>query len=186
VQILAAPLSESLTNVRFAARCGMKSSYYALRILAVQRANNSPVIELLRPLVWVIGFVFKVVYYVLFAWWLTPWLRYKANRKLVEDAERSLWFLLQEPKAIKVLHKDWPSVQILSGNLLFTIVRWRDETNVSVAPKHAPTESYQLGFLDDAARLLQAHLEDLNAGFSEERFPSFSVDFKPRDWMRSR
>ena len=152
----------------------------------MQRANNSPVIELLRPLVWVIGFVFKVVYYVFFAWWLTPWLRYKANRELVEDTERSLWFLLLAPGAIKILHAEWPTVQILSGNLLFTVVRWRDETNVSVAPRHAPTESYKLGFLDDAARLLQTRLEDLNAGFSEERFPNFSVGFKGLDWMRSR
>jgi hypothetical protein len=87
----------------------------------VQKATKLLFVEFLRSLILGVGFGLKLVYYVGFAWWLTPWLRYRANRELVEDTERSLWFLISEPTAIRVLRADWPTVQILSGNLLFTI-----------------------------------------------------------------
>jgi hypothetical protein len=50
-------------------------------------------------------------------------------------------------------------------------LRWRDETTVSVAPRHAPTKSYELGPLDYAAGLLRTQLGDFNAAFSEAEFP---------------
>jgi hypothetical protein len=151
----------------------------------VQRATKVRLLECLRPLILGLGFAFKVIYYALFAWWLTPWLRHRANRELVEDTERNLWFLMPEPRAIKVLHAEWPTVQILSGNLVFTILRWRDETTVSVAPRHSPTQSYQLGSIDDAARLLRERAEDLNVAFSEEEFSRETRFYLP-DFMRSR
>ena len=155
----------------------------------VQKATKLRILEFLRPLFLGIGFAFKAVYYIVFAWWLDPWLRHKANRELVDDIERNLYFLISEPSAIRVLHTEWPTVEIPSGNLLFTILRWRDDTNVSVAPRHAPVQSYELGplvaafesrhfseqdivnDLVDAARLLRPRLEALNAAFSEEEFP---------------
>jgi hypothetical protein len=155
----------------------------------VQKATKLRILEFLRPLILGIGFAFKVVYYALFSWWLTPWLRHKANRELVEEIERNLWFLISEPSAIRVLHAEWPTVEVFSGNLLFTILRWRGDTTVSVAPRHAPVQSYELGplvaafegrhfseqdivnDLVDAARLLRPRLEALNAAFSEEEFP---------------
>lgn len=158
-------------------------------IADVQKATKLRILEFLRPLILGIGFAFKVVYYVVFAWWLAPWLRHKANRELVDDIERNLYFLISEPSAMRVLHAEWPTVEILSGNLLFTILRWRDDTTVSVAPRHAPVQSYELGplvaafegrhfseqdivnDLADAARLLRPRLEALNATFSEEEFP---------------
>lgn len=155
-------------------------------ILDVQKAIKLRLFEFLRPLILGIGFAFKVVYFVVFAWWLDPWLRSRANRELVEDIERNLWFLIRQPGAIKVQHAEWPTVQILSGNLLLTILRWRDETTVSVAPRHAPTQSYELGPLDYAARLLQTRLEDLNAAFSEEEFSRLRPGFRPWDHTRPR
>ena len=152
----------------------------------MQKATKLRILEFLRPLILGIGFSFKVVYYVVLAWWLDPWLRHRANRELVEDIERNLWFLVQEPGAIKVLHGEWPTVQILSGNLLLTVLRWRDETTVSLASRHAPTQSYQLGPLDDAARLLRTRLEDLNAAFSEEELSRLRQGFSPWDYMRPR
>ena len=162
-----------------------KSPLDRANILDVQKASKARVLEFLRPLVLGVGFAFKAVYYIVFAWWLSPWLRHRANRELVEDTERNLWFLISEPKAIKVLHTEWPTIQILSGNLLFTILRWRDETTVSVAPRHSPAQSYQLGPLDDAARLLRTRLEDLNVAFSEEKF-SRETRFCLPDFLRSR
>jgi hypothetical protein len=73
--------------------------------------------------------------------------------------------------------------------LLFTVVRWRDQTSISVAPRHAPRETFQLGrivavlegrhlserdMVDDlagAADLLRPRLQALNATFSEQEFP---------------
>lgn len=151
----------------------------------MQRATKIRVLELLRPLILGLGFAFKVVYYALFAWWLSPWLRHRANRELVSDIERHLYFLISTPNAIRVLHTEWPTAEILAGNLLFTILRWRDETTVSVAPKHSPTQSYQLGSLDDAARLLRTRAEDLNVAFSEEEFSRETRFYLP-DFLRSR
>ena len=109
----------------------------------------------------------------------------KADRELVEDTERSFWFLIPEAGAVKVLHAEWPTVQILSGNLLLTICsRWQDETTVSVAPRHSPTQSYQLGPLDDAARLLRARLGDFDNVFSEEEFSRVGADFRLSDFVR--
>ena len=155
-------------------------------ILNVQKATKLRILEFLRPLILGVGFAFKVVYYVVFAWWLDPWLRHRANRELVEDTKRNLWFLVQEPGAIKVLHAEWPTIEILSDNLLLTVLRWRDETTVSLASRHAPAQSYQLGPLNDAARLLRTRLEGLNTAFSEEEFSRLRQGFSPWDDMRPR
>jgi hypothetical protein len=152
----------------------------------VQKASKARVLEFLRPLILGLGFAFKVVYYVIFAWWLAPWLRHKANRDLVSDIERHLSSLISGPSTVRVLHAEWPTAEILSGNLLFTILRWRDETTVSVAPRHSPTQSYQLGSLDDAARLLRTRLEDLNVAFSDEEFSRAREGFILPDFMRHR
>jgi hypothetical protein len=159
----------------------------------VQKATQVRILEFLRPLILGLGFAFKVVYLVMFAWWLAPWLRHKANRELVNDIQRHLYFLISGPRAIRVLHAEWPTAEVLSGNLLFTISRWRDDTTVSVAPKHASAKSYQLGplvaaferrhfseqdvvnDLADAARLLRPRLDALNAAFSEDDFPTAST-----------
>jgi hypothetical protein len=153
-------------------------------ILDVQNATKARTVEFLRPLVLGIGFASKVVYCIFFAWWLTPWLRHRANCELVEDTERNFWFLIPEAGAVKVVHAQWPTVQILSGNLLLTVLRWQDETTVSVAPRHSPAQSFQLGPLDDAARLLRARLGDFNAAFSEDEFSRVGADFRLSDFVR--
>ena len=168
-----------------AVRLGERPQFYSnpldrAHILDVQKATKARIVGFLRPLI----LALKVLYDVLIAWWRTPWLRHRANRELVEDTERNLWFLLPERGAVKVLHAEWPTVQILSGNLLFTILRWRDETTVSVAPRHSPTKSYQLGSLGHAARLLRARLGDFNTALSEEEFSRLSADFRLRDFVR--
>jgi hypothetical protein len=155
----------------------------------VQKATKLRILDFLAPLILGIGFALKVVYYVVFAWWLGPWLDHKANRELVDEIKQNLYFLISEPSSIRVLRAEWPTVEIPWGNLLFTIVRWRGDVTVSVAPKHAPVQSYELGpliaafegrhlserdivnDLGDAARLLRPRLEGLNAAFSEQEFP---------------
>jgi len=92
-------------------------------------------------------------------------------------------------QTLRLRNSEWPSVQIPWGNLLFTITRWRGDTTVSVAPKHGPVQSCELGplvaaferrhfsehdIVNDlaaAARLLRPRLEALNAAFSTQEFP---------------
>lgn len=150
-------------------------------------------LDLLTPFFLGVGFVVKVIYNIGFAWWLDPWLRRKENRALLDDVITNLYFLLSgphasAPRSIGVLHSEWPTVEIPWENLVFTVVRWRGDTNVSVAPLHAPGESYELGpviaalenrhfserdvvnDLVDAASLLRPRLQALNAAFSEQEF----------------
>jgi hypothetical protein len=160
----------------------------------VQRATKARILEFVAPVVLGVGFIIKMVYNLVFAWWLDPWLRRKANRALLDDITANLYFLVSEaqakgPQSIGVLQSEWPTIEIPWGNLLFTVVRWRGDTNVSVSPRHAPRESYELGplvaalecrhfserdmvnDLADAANLLRPRLEALNAAFSEQEFP---------------
>lgn len=112
----------------------------------------------------------------------------------MDDITTNLYFLVSEPQAdvrrsVGAFQSEWPTVEIPWGNLLFTVVRWRADTIVSVAPRHAPRDSYQLGpvvaalesrhfserdvvnDLADAANLLRPRLQALNAAFSEQEFP---------------
>jgi hypothetical protein len=159
----------------------------------VQRATKLRILELVGPVFLGVGFIIKMLYNVAFSWWLDPWLRRKANRALLDDITANLYFLISEPQAsvrsIGVLQSEWPTVEISWDNLLFTVVRWRGDTNVSVAPRHARGESYELGplvavlecrhfserdvvnDLAGAANLLRPRLQALNAAFSAQEFP---------------
>jgi hypothetical protein len=136
-----------------------------------------------------------MLYIVAFGWWLSPLIRRKDNRKLVADITANLYFLISDPQAnvsrIGILQSEFPTVKVSWNNLLFTFARWHGETNMSVAPQHAPRESYQLGplfaamegrhlserdvvyDLADAGRLLPPRLQALNTAFSEPGFPAF-------------
>jgi len=160
----------------------------------VERSTKLRILKLFAPIVLGVGFFAKVVYSVGFSWWLNPWLQRKANREFLDDIKANFYFLVAESppsvsKPIDRLHSECSTVEIPWRNLLFTFVRWHGETNISVAPLHAPRESYELGplvaalenrhlsehdvvrDLSDAGNLLRPRLETLNAAFSEEEFP---------------
>jgi hypothetical protein len=155
----------------------------------VQKAIKLWVLKLLAPLFLGLGFVIKLLYTLFFAWWLDPLLKRKANRDLVNDIKMNLLSVVSEASSITIVRADWPEVKISYGNLLFTIVRWRDEVTVSVAPRHSPSENHEIGpliaaiggrhfterdiviDLVDADRLLRTHLNELNAAFSEQEYP---------------
>jgi hypothetical protein len=79
----------------------------------MQRAIKSRVVEfVLRPLFIGIGFIVKMVYSVTFAWWLDPWMQRKANRALLDDITRYLYFLVSPSladisAAIDILPSEW-------------------------------------------------------------------------------
>ena len=161
----------------------------------MQKHNRRLLVELIRPPILLLGFVVKTIYRTMFGWWLDPRLQRKANQSLIEDVRVNLPFLFPkgsvvEHPRIRVLPFDYASVEIGWENLLFSFTRGRDETNVVVAPRHAPNMSYELGpviaaikgtrysdryainDLRDAANLLQPHLQALNTAFSEHDFPT--------------
>jgi hypothetical protein len=160
----------------------------------MQQATKTRILEFTAPVFVGVGFIFKMVYIIAFGWWLDPWIRRSGNRKLLDDIAANLHFLVSDPNAnvprtVGVFHSEFPTVEIPWGNLFFTVVRWRDETIISVAPRHAPEKSYQIGpvvaalesrnfserdvvhNLTDAARVLRPRLQALNAAFSEEQYP---------------
>ena len=161
----------------------------------MRKHNRQLLDELIRPPFLLVGFIVKAIYRVMFGWWLDPWLQGKANQSLVEDVRGKLPFLFPngtvvEHPQIRVLPFDYASVEVSWENLLFSFTRGREESNVLVAPRHAPNMSYELGAaiaaledrrnsdcyaindLHDAASLLQPHLQALNAAFSEHDFPT--------------
>jgi len=164
----------------------------------VKPGTKLRIAELARPLYYLflgVGFLIRMLYIVAFGWWLSPLIRRKDNRKLVADITANLYFLISDPQAnvsrIGILQSEFPTVKVSWNNLLFTFARWHGETNMSVAPQHAPRESYQLGplfaamegrhlserdvvyDLADAGRLLPPRLQALNTAFSEPGFPAF-------------
>jgi len=53
----------------------------------VDRAGKRRVLDFLAPLFPGVGFVVKLFYKIIFAWWLDPWLQGKANRALWDDVQ---------------------------------------------------------------------------------------------------
>ena len=160
----------------------------------MDRAGKRSILDFLAPLFLGIGFVVKLFYKITFSWWLDPWLQGKANRALWDDVQANFYFLTSESHADfsgpTTIHPfDYASVKIPWENLLVTISRGRGDTTVSVAPRHAPRENYELGrliaalerrplrardmvdTLGGAADLLGPFLQQLNFCFSEQEFP---------------
>jgi hypothetical protein len=162
----------------------------------MQRRGRIREMDLVWPLFAGLGFILKVTNRSLFAWWLGPWLQRRANRVLLDDVQANLYFLYSEGQPIeekwpRALPFDYASVYIVFEHLLFCFTRGRGELNVSVAPRHAPDESFQLAVilaaldsiditqvtqlsnLSEVADLLRARLPDFNIAFSELQYPEF-------------
>jgi hypothetical protein len=152
------------------------------------------------PLFAGLSFVTKAIDRTFLAWWLWPLLQRKANATLWQDLRRDLPFLcregqfVEEKRSAKVLPFDYAETYVRAGNLLFCFSRGRGEINVSVAPSHAPRDSYQLAIviaaldckgiveitmpteLADLNGLIQSRFDGINDAFSEAQF----LEFKKR------
>jgi hypothetical protein len=162
--------------------------------VGVQQATKRRIVEFATPIFVGIGFIVRMLNRVAFKWWLDPWLQRNENRALWNDVQANLFFLVSQaqlvsPRPVAVMPFDYASVKLLRENVLFTITRGRGDLAVSVAPRHAPAESYELGsaiaalesrhlsendLVDNFAgveRLLRPRLQALNAAFSEDEYP---------------
>jgi hypothetical protein len=156
--------------------------------------SKDRIFKFLAPFVLAVGFVLKMVRLAFFSWWFDPFVQRRSNRALLRDVESELDFLFPYARVVHqrrtaVLPFDYAEVQLIWGTALFTICRGRGELNVTVAPSHAATESYDLGRViaalekrhlserDSAndlvtvAKLLRPHLTDLSTSFSESEYP---------------
>lgn len=161
-------------------------------ICSVQVRAKSRIWEFLAQVIMDFGYFLKVVYIALFGWWLDPWLQQKENRALLDDIRTNLNFLITSSpidfsKQVKNV-RSCAEVRIPWENLLVIVTRWHGETNVRVAPRHAPNDRYEIGpliaalerrrlsehdvvnDLVSAAKLLQPRLQALNEAFSEQEY----------------
>jgi len=114
----------------------------------MQKNNRRLLVELIRPPLLLVGFLVNMIYRTFFRWWVDQWLQRKANKSIIEDVRANLPFLFSkgsivEHPRIRVLPLDYASVEIGWENLLFSFTRGREDTNVVVAPCHAPNVSYE-------------------------------------------
>jgi len=169
-------------------------------MVAMRRQTRIRLMEFAWPLFAVLGFILKGIHQTLFAWWLDPWLQKRANQSLWDDVQADLYFLCTkgqriEEKSTQVLPSDYASVCIVLGSVRFCFTRGRGELNVSLRPRDAPDDSYELALviaaldskditevtqlsdLADVGDLLRARLHDLNDAFSESQYPEFKSKF---------
>ena len=71
------------------------------------------VVAIVRPILLAVGFVVKLIYAVLFAWWVHPRVQRKGNAKLIGEIQAQLAFLvLQDSANMKAIRADWPTVEL--------------------------------------------------------------------------
>lgn len=162
----------------------------------MKRQTQIQIMEVLWPLFAAISFVGKAIYGGAFAWWLDPWLQGRANQALWDDIQVNLHFLHNNCQPLKtrrarVLPFDYASVCLDYGNVRFCFSRGREELHVTLSPRHAPMEAYELPVviaainsadvtqqtsprsLSGVGDLLRPRLDALNEAFSESRYPEF-------------
>ena len=128
-------------------------------------------LEVFRPLFLAIGFVLRIIYRVLFSWWVNPlfdnWVRDNFARD-IREAIPSLFEVhggrvVSDPKPY-VNDENMDYLSVGCPSLVFKFRRWRCENyGVEVAPTFAPTDSYEvfdaLLFVDPQVNADQAMLD---------------------------
>jgi hypothetical protein len=107
----------------------------------VQQATKNRIVALVAPLIFGLDFLVKIILSILFGWWLFPLLQWKHSRAFMKELKLKWGSLLSEASSMTVAAGDSPTITIAQENLLFTVVRWHDETAIRVAPRHVPGES---------------------------------------------
>ena len=141
-------------------------------------------VDAFRPILFVVGFVLRLVYRLLFSWWLNPRFDRWIERGFAEEIRQAMPFLFDRyggkvvadprPEANDP-HMDY--VCIGTQNLIFEFARWRSENyEVRVSPSFAPTDSYEL-----TNALYVADAESTSKAYPEaESWQHFSRLLEPR------
>ena len=108
--------------------------------------------EVFRPVIWIIGFIFRMINPVLFSWWVNPLFDHWIRSGFADDIRNSIPTLfdlhggkvIPDPKPeTNASGMDYVCISI--PTLVFKFRRWRSENyGVEVAPTFAPKESFEL------------------------------------------
>jgi len=147
-----------------------------------------------RPVALLFGALLSSLYNVFFGWWLDGLTSRGLWRRLERDIRNDYSWLFQEYKVTVLPFKpyrqvlDYADVTVRVGDLLFEFVRGHggDDFHVTVAPVHAPHDSYSFAEAIDLAsdcecagrnydmskfeQLFRANIERLQAFFSEGQY----------------
>jgi len=109
-------------------------------------------LEVFRPVFWLIGRALRLIYLVLFSWWFGPltdrWLR----NSFAQQIQQKVPFLfaaqgarvIADPKPY-VNDENMSYVCVATAALILKFSKWRDENyGIQVAPTFAPTDFYDL------------------------------------------
>jgi hypothetical protein len=109
-------------------------------------------IEVFRPVFYVLGFLLTLIWRVFFSWWLGSLLDHYFDKKFVAEIRQAAPFLF-ELFAAKVIAPPQPEpngsqierVGIATEHLIFQFSRWhREDYKVLVSPVFSPNNSYDL------------------------------------------
>ena len=115
-------------------------------------ANVNGLVEVLRPLMRGVGFIFRGICKIFFSWWMNPRLAHSIRRSSAEEIEHAFPFLFNQFGA-KLVPCPRPEahdsqmnyVCFATTNVLFEFSNWhREYTAVRVAPTFDPRDSYDL------------------------------------------
>jgi hypothetical protein len=109
-------------------------------------------LEVFRPLFLLIGFVLRIIYQILFSWWMNPlydnWVR-DDFAKDIRNAIPSLFDrhggrVVPDPKPY-VNDENMDYVCVACPSLIFKFRRWhRENYRIEIAPTFAPADSYEV------------------------------------------
>jgi hypothetical protein len=109
------------------------------------------VLFVIRPVLLVCEALISSVYNVLFAWWLDPWTFTGRQKRIECDIQGEYSWIFEKYDARIVPTKryrqvlDYAVATVAVRDLLLKFVRGRGEAHVTVAPAHAPHDSYDFG-----------------------------------------
>ena len=164
----------------------------------MNRQTRERIITLLRPPFLLVSFIVSGVFKALF-WLPSIWSQRKDDEALWSEVQSNLYFLSSQGQRIetigerrtKVLPFDYATVVLVFKNLCFYFTKGRRELNVSIAPRYARNDPFELRiviaaldakgieeipvaeYLSDIGDLLRPRVEAINDAFSETRYLEF-------------
>jgi hypothetical protein len=155
-------------------------------------------LEVLRPLFLLLGFLFRMLWIVAFSWWANPLLDHWMQSSFASEIRQAMPFLFDQ-YAGRVVPDPWSAandpnqsyVAIGSRSVIFKFSKWRSENyEVIVSPVSSPAEFYDLWEALRAAdpsgnpvpppaseswfhfgQVLEPRFQLLEEAFKEENFP---------------
>lgn len=160
-------------------------------------------LEVFRPIFFLVGFVSRLFYRVGFSWWLNPLFARWVQNGFAEEIKQKIPFLfglygygykvVEDPMA-NANDESMDYICIASHSLIFKFRRWhRENYGIQIAPSFAPTELYDvldaLLLVDPQTKIDRSKL-DTNwrcwGNLLEPRFRLLEEAFDPEHFDRTK